>query len=149
MRLQKAILIPLAGVLLVTGLVTLSSFPAMAAAPSTLLTGAQESPPVNSDATAISTIRVAPDRSVTGDVDTTGIESTMAHIHLGAVGVSGPIVVTLAQVSATRWSVPAGTTLTEAQYQSYRAGELYVNVHSDAYQGGEIRVQLAPPADAI
>jgi hypothetical protein len=34
--------------------------------------------------------------------------------------------------------------LTDAQYKSYKAGELYVNVHSDAYKGGEIRGQLMP-----
>jgi hypothetical protein len=37
-----------------------------------------------------------------------------------------------------------GTVLTDAQYQAYLAGNFYVNVHSDAYKGGEIRAQLRP-----
>jgi len=144
MQSGKGFLISAVPLLLAAGLVSMWSFPTMAAPPSLQLTGAQEVPPVSSQASASSTISVATDRTVSGDVETTGIESTMAHIHVGAVGVSGPIVVTLAQASATRWSVPAGTRLTEAQYQSYQAGELYVNVHSDAHKGGEIRLQLAP-----
>jgi hypothetical protein len=40
----------------------------------------------------------------------------MTHIHVGAARVSGPIVVTMAQVLATRWSVLAVTSLTEAPY---------------------------------
>jgi hypothetical protein len=141
MRSQNALLRSVAAMLSVFSLVSVTS---MAASPSTVLTGAQEVPPVKSDASAISTISVAADMTMTGNVDTTGIESTMAHIQIGAVGVSGPIMMTLAQVSATRWSVPAGTKLTEAQYQSYKAGNLYVNVHSDAHKGGEIRIQLLP-----
>jgi hypothetical protein len=42
------------------------------------------------------------------------------------------------------WTVIAGAKLTDSQYQSYKAGKLYVNVHSAAYKAGEIRGQLKP-----
>ena len=129
---------------LLVSAICFASYAAVAASPSATLTGAQEVPAVSSAASGVCTIAVAPDMTVSGGVDTTGIEGTMAHIHLGAVGVNGPVVVTLEKVSATRWSVPAGTKLTAAQYQSYKAGELYVNVHSEAHKGGEIRLQLTP-----
>ncbi len=130
--------------LLLIGVFSLSSFATLAASPSVKLMGSQEVPPVATAASGISNITVAADMTVSGDIETTGIDGTMAHIHLGAVGVNGPVVVTLDKVSATRWSVAADTKLTAAQYQSYKAGELYVNVHSNAHKSGEIRVQLAP-----
>ena len=34
--------------------------------------------------------------------------------------------------------------LTDAQYEAFKAGNLYVNVHSAANKGGEIRGQLKP-----
>jgi CHRD domain len=40
--------------------------------------------------------------------------------------------------------VPEGTKLTDDQYKSYKAGNLYVNVHTDAHKGGEIRAQISP-----
>jgi hypothetical protein len=40
--------------------------------------------------------------------------------------------------------VPAGSKLTDAQYASFKAGNLYVNVHSPDHKGGEIRTQLKP-----
>ena len=40
--------------------------------------------------------------------------------------------------------MPAGAKLTEAQYKAYEAGDLYVNVHSAAHKGGEVRGQLKP-----
>jgi hypothetical protein len=40
--------------------------------------------------------------------------------------------------------VPPGAKLNESQYQSYKAGGLYVNFHSAQYKGGEIRGQLRP-----
>jgi len=46
--------------------------------------------------------------------------------------------------SGTTWSVPAGAKLTDAQYKSYVAGKLYVNVYSAAHKGGKIRAQLSP-----
>jgi CHRD domain len=109
-----------------------------------MLVGSQEVPPVQTDATATSTIAVAEDMSVTGAVTTSGIAATAAHIHQGAVGVSGPVVVALVRTSDTQWSVPANIKLTTDQYNSYKAGELYVNVHSAAHKDGEIRMQLKP-----
>ena len=40
------------------------------------------------------------------------------------------------------YNVPAGAKLTEAQMASFKAGNLYVNVHSAANPGGEIRGQM-------
>ena len=37
------------------------------------------------------------------------------------------------------WSVPAGSKLTEEQMASFKAGNLYVNVHSAEHKPGEIR----------
>jgi hypothetical protein len=40
--------------------------------------------------------------------------------------------------------VPEGAKLTDAQYESYKAGNLYYNIHSAAYKGGEVRGQIKP-----
>ena len=109
-----------------------------------ILTGAQEVPANTSTASGNSTLRVAPDRSVTGGVRYTGLVATVAHIHEAPVGANGPVIVPLAQTSAGVFAVPAGTVLTPPQYASYQAGKLYVNVHSAAYPAGEIRAQLKP-----
>ena len=42
------------------------------------------------------------------------------------------------------WSVAPGAKLTPEQLKAYQAGELYVNVHTEANKGGEIRAQLKP-----
>jgi hypothetical protein len=122
------------------------SIPSMAEPLSVTLTGAQEVPPVRTLATATRSITVLAEGTVTGAVATIGIEGTMTHIREGAIGVSGPVVVTLEKSSATRRSVPAGTKLTDAQLQSYKSGNLYVNVHSAAHKSGKIRLQLMPTA---
>lgn len=108
------------------------------------LTGAQEVPPVSTSASGRSTISVASDRSVSGAVIVTGMEPTMAHIHQGAKGANGPVIVPLAKTAPMTFSVAAGTKLTEAQYAALKEGNLYVNVHSAAHPGGEIRLQMAP-----
>jgi hypothetical protein len=42
------------------------------------------------------------------------------------------------------YSVPAGRKLTASQVNAFKAGELYVNVHSAKYKGGEVRGQIQP-----
>ncbi|HXC38515.1 MAG TPA: CHRD domain-containing protein, partial [Burkholderiales bacterium] len=108
------------------------------------LTGMQETPPVATQARGTGTFVIGTDRTVSGSVTTTGITATMAHIHTGAVGKSGPPIVPLQQKSDNEWVVPTGTKLTEGQYSSFKAGQLYVNVHSAAYPEGEIRAQMLP-----
>ncbi len=129
--------------------VTLAAAPA---APATMpkmhdshvvLMGSHEVPPVHTKASATSAIVIGTDLTVRGTVKTAGIKGTAAHIHLGAVGTNGPPVITLVKTSATQWSVPAGSSVTQAQYDSYLHGDLYVNVHSAAHPSGEIRLQLS------
>lgn len=108
------------------------------------LSGAQEVPPVSTKASAASTITVSPDGAVAGVVTLNGINATAAHIHEAPPGANGPVIVPLARSSNVTFSVPAGARLSEAQYASYKAGNLYVNVHSAAYPGGELRAQLQP-----
>ncbi|QHE87012.1 CHRD domain-containing protein [Hydrogenophaga sp. BPS33] len=108
------------------------------------LSGAQEVPPVNTSATGTSTIAIAGDGSVAGSVKTTGIVATMAHIHMGPAGQNGPVIVPLTKSGDNEWSVPSGAKLTPAQLAAHKSGSLYVNVHSDAHKGGEIRAQLKP-----
>lgn len=108
------------------------------------LTGAQEVPPVSTSATGSGSIMVADDGAVTGSVKTTGVVGTAAHIHTGEKGVNGPPIITLTKTADGVWSVPPGAKLSAEQAKLYKAGGLYVNVHSEAHKGGEVRTQLTP-----
>lgn len=108
------------------------------------LTGAQEVPAVKTHAHGQGKIIVAADHSVSGSVTTNGIKGTMAHIHIGAMGTAGPVAIPLSKSADDVWSVPSGAKLTDEQYKSYNAGDLYVNVHSAAHKDGEIRGQIKP-----
>lgn len=108
------------------------------------LSGAQEVPPVTTSAAGAGSITVAADGAVSGSVTTTGVAGTMAHIHLAAMDKNGPVIIPLTKTGGDVWSVPAGAKLTPEQLKSYEAGDLYVNVHSDAHKGGEIRAQMKP-----
>jgi len=108
------------------------------------LKGANEVPPVSTAASGSGTITIGADMTVSGSITTTGVAGTAAHIHQGAAGANGPVVIGLTKSGDNVWSVPAGAKLTEAQYQTYKAGGLYVNVHSATHKGGEIRDQIKP-----
>ncbi|HLE67642.1 MAG TPA: CHRD domain-containing protein [Burkholderiales bacterium] len=108
------------------------------------LSGDQEIPPVTTPGTGSGTLVVGADKSVSGGATISGMSVTVAHIHEAPAGKNGPIVFPLTRTSDTVWSVPAGAKLTDAQYESYKAGNLYFNMHSAAYKGGEIRGQIRP-----
>ena len=109
-----------------------------------ILNGSQEVPPVSTAATGSGTIRVLMDRSVSGSVMTSGVAGTAAHIHMAAQGANGPVIVPLNRTGDNEWSVPASIRLNDAQYEAFRLGNLYVNVHTAANPGGEIRGQIQP-----
>ena len=107
------------------------------------LTGGEEVPAVTTAAKGAGSFRVAEDGTVTGSVTTEGMQGTMAHIHQASKGQNGPVIVPLTK-SGDTYSVPEGKKLTAAQMDALKAGNLYVNVHSDKNKGGEIRAQLQP-----
>jgi len=109
-----------------------------------MLSGAEEVPPVNTQASGVSRIAVIGDKTVTGSVEVRNLSTTAAHIHLAPKGQNGPVIIPLVKTGENVWSVPANTILSSAQFDAYRSGNLYVNVHSAANPNGEIRAQLKP-----
>ena len=108
------------------------------------LSGADEVPPVTTKARASGFFTVNEDHTVSGTVTLTGIAPVAGHIHVGAAGKNGPVAVGLVKSSDTVWVVPAGAKFTDDQYKAFLAGETYVNFHTPAHKGGEIRAQLLP-----
>ena len=137
---------PILSALCATAVISLAAYSAFAfgADVKVTLSGDQEVPPVKTAASGRGTISVGADKSVSGSVTTTGVAGTMAHIHEAPPGKNGGVAVPLAKSGDNTWSVPAGAKLTDAQYESFKAGNLYVNVHSDANKGGELRGQIKP-----
>lgn len=109
------------------------------------LSGDQETPAVTTTASGSGSVSVGADKSISGTFKTKGIvEPTMAHIHTGAAGQKGPPAITLSKVSDSEWTVPAGTVLSDEDFENFKEGKLYVNVHTAANKGGEIRGQITP-----
>jgi hypothetical protein len=133
----------IAGITLAFGALTLGACASMmpGGADKVTLVGANEVPAVTTSAMGTGSIVIASDGSVTGSITVTGMTPTAGHIHQGAPGMNGPVIVPFVQ-SGNTFSPAPGAKLTEAQMTAYRAGNLYVNVHSAAHMGGEIRAQL-------
>ena len=120
-------------------------FSAGALAQELRLTGAQEVPPNASTVVGTGSIKVDADGNVSGSVSAPLLKQPhAAHIHLGAPGQNGPPIITLVGGDPGTWTVPDGAKLTPEQLQSYKAGNLYVNVHTEEHPGGELRTQLKP-----
>lgn len=110
---------------------------------SVALNGAQENPAVTTAATGSGVLIIDTESGdVSGSINTFGITGSAAHIHTGTVGVNGPVIIALTQTSTGVWSVSDGAKLTSEQLDAMRAGTLYVNVHTAANPGGEIRGQV-------
>lgn len=134
------------------------------------LSGSQEVPPVISDTSGRFTIEF--DRALTvGEYRlrvNDGERVTQAHLHCAPSGANGPIVVFLAGFHALGWDVDGkwignasisdaniiqGVTCPEAIADladltaAMDSGNIYVNVHTVANPGGEVRGQLVGEDD--
>lgn len=108
------------------------------------LGGGQEVPPVVVDGTGSGTITVASGGAVSGSVTTQNVAGIAAHIHQGAIGENGPVIIPLQKTAANTWSVPKGAKLNDMQMAAFKRGDLYVNVHTARHRGGEVRGQIIP-----
>lgn len=128
-----------------------------AAAGPVMLGGNAEVPPVTTQASGIADISMIVSKcppasssatscyQAVGTVTTSGVAATAAHIHQAAAGQNGPVVVPLKARPGTSnaiWDVEPDTTVSQAVYEAWWNGNLYVNVHSAANPNGEIRAQL-------
>jgi hypothetical protein len=125
----------------------------------TVLSGAQEVPATGSTATGTATVTVdAAKTTITVNMTTQGFASavTASHIHFGAAGVNGGIMFSLfagpgafpATLTKTLTSVDFTATAGAATFtdavNAILNGNAYINVHTQANVGGEIRGQLGP-----
>ncbi len=120
----------------------MASFGVSAADIDVTLSGDQEVPSITTMASGEAQLTIDDDMTLSGSVKTKGIKATAAHIHAGAAGENGPVAISLMMKGDNEWIVPADTKLTAAQMTEFKAGGLYVNVHSAEHKGGEIRAQL-------
>ena len=119
------------------------------------LTGSEEVPPVQTNATGmaeISAYTVAGD-SITYSVNATNIKDvTAGHIHFGKPGENGPIVFTMFKYDPPRNEVSETGTITADKLEGPMAGKrvfdvalagsngsLYMNIHTVENPNGEIR----------
>lgn len=108
------------------------------------LSGDKEVPPVQTNGSGQSTIKVDENGSVSGKVTVDNFTPTAAHIHQGPPDKAGPVIIPLNKTSKNTFSVPAKTKLTDDQFAAFKDGNLYINVHSKKYPGGEVRAQMKP-----
>jgi len=114
------------------------------------LTGAQQVPPVQTSATGTADLSYdSATRVVTWSVTYSGLSgpATMAHFHgPAAAGKNGPPVIWLTEKGKpVENPIKGEATLTPEQAQQFSAGEWYINVHTQANPGGEVRGQVVPP----
>jgi hypothetical protein len=108
------------------------------------LAGTQEVPPVNTAANGTAEIQLNTNTNVlTWKVTYTGLSgaATGAHIH-GPAGPGQNAGVVIPFTNVTAQPISGQTTITPAQFGDLAAGLWYVNIHTAANPGGEIRGQL-------
>lgn len=110
-----------------------------------VLSGANEVPAIVTSATGVARIRVTADKKLYYRVTVSNLAAgdalVAAHIHTGASGVNGGVIIGLASGVAD-FATDKIFTLTDALYNSLKSDALYVNAHSTLYASGVVRGQI-------
>ncbi|MEX1274693.1 MAG: CHRD domain-containing protein [Bacteroidota bacterium] len=108
--------------------------------------GSQENPAVTTNARGIGSVTLNTDGTVSYDVTVAGLTPTAAHFHNAPVGTNAGVVknITLSNNTAGgTWSGSDATQpLTNQLLRELVRGRLYMNAHTSANPGGEIRGQV-------
>lgn len=109
------------------------------------LSGVNEVPPVVTTATGVALLRLTVDRKLYSKVTVSNLPGgdalTMAHIHRGAAGVNGNVLVPLC-ANAADFGISKMTQLDEPTASALRTEALYVNAHSTTWPNGVVRGQI-------
>ncbi len=111
------------------------------------LNGVQETPANNSPGTGTATVVLNQAQTqITVTLNFGGLSGaqTAAHIHSGATGASGPVEIGLPNGNISSQVI----SISPAQVSTLNAGNLYFNIHSSTFGGGEIRGQILAPLAA-
>jgi hypothetical protein len=133
-------------ILLVAAIAVIGTAQAQGRSLSTTLTGAAEVPgPGDPDGTGTAALTVNPGLGqICYALTVAGIASaTAAHIHLGAVGVAGPVVVPLEPPTGGSSSGCAEVPRELALAILKSPSDYYVNVHNAEFPAGALRGQLS------
>ena len=104
---------------------------------SATVNGAQQVPANPSTATGNFTGKYdSSNKQLTYTVTYQGFTPTVAHIHLGAPGASGPVAIPFANLASP---ITGTVTLSDVQATALLNSGMYVNMHSSAYPNGEVR----------
>lgn len=113
------------------------------------LQGSQENPPVSTEHSGSVTITKIGDDGfelrATHDVD----NATAAHIHSGAVGSNGSVVVALTISGSNLTGSFTGAAFSDTLKTGLENGGLYVNLHSGTVGSGELRGQIQQGAPEL
>ncbi|MCI0744811.1 MAG: PQQ-dependent sugar dehydrogenase [Verrucomicrobia subdivision 3 bacterium] len=128
-----------------------------------LMTGAEEVPPVQTDARALARFTLNPDGTLSYELRATGPieDATQAHIHVGGRKQNGPVVLFLFGFDPAGQDFQAGDLIASGTVndsdvierpgftptisnlvQRIRQGRTYANLHTIAHPGGEVRGQI-------
>jgi hypothetical protein len=115
------------------------------------LSGSQQVPAVQTDGTGTADLSYNPTtHRLRWTITYTGLSGPvmMAHMHgPAAAGANGGVQLWLTKKGGTVKSpIKGAATLTAAQATQFEAGQWYINLHTHAHPGGEIRGQVTPPA---
>ncbi len=113
------------------------------------LQGSQEVPANASTATASATVlldKVSNMVFVTGSFSGLAANASAAHIHDGAVGANGPVVVALSVNSATAGTISGSGVVSPEFAVKMINGLSYLNLHNSSFPGGELRAQIGNQA---
>jgi hypothetical protein len=109
------------------------------------LSGANEVPAVTTTATGTALLRLMTDKTLYTKVTVTGLEAgdalTASHIHEGATGANGAVIVPIYS-SAAEFGTPKMITLADDVYNKVKNSAVYFNAHSTAHGSGLIRGQI-------
>ncbi|HYM82390.1 MAG TPA: CHRD domain-containing protein [Candidatus Limnocylindria bacterium] len=98
----------------------------------------EEVPPTGSTATGVGEVTLDTDTNVLSWSITHNVQNeTAAHFHNAPVGVNGPVVVGL----GVGFIKVGSQAVSDAIETAFLGGNIYLNIHSTAFPGGEIRGQ--------